>query len=320
MDSGEHWERTARAFTMLVHAEGERAADARMAIRNSFLRGISDEFIPPIVLEKDTGVPVATIGAGDVVVFFNHRADTMRQLARSLAVPGFESASAKPAIEAVCLTEYDHSFNLPVAFPPESEGNVLGRALAGNRIANYRIAGTDRFPHVTSFFNGRGDATIYECDSHVELPSNNHRDAGPEMESFKVADRALQHLNSEDPGVFVINFSAAAMAAESGSLERTIEAIQYVDTCLGGLVDRIRDAGGISLVTASHGSCEQMLDQAGQPDRFTTTNSVPLHFIDHDSARLRPDGALCDVAPTILGILGVEKPDDMTGSDLRIGK
>ena len=320
MDSGEHWERTARAFTMLVHAEGERASDARTAIRNSFLRGIADEFVAPIVLEKDTGVPVGSISEGDVVVFFNHRADTMRQLARSLAVPDVGSSSTKPRLEAICLTEYDHNFNLPVAFPPKAEGNVMGDVFAANRVANYRIAGVDRFPHVTGFFNGGAEASVFECDLQVDLPSTHQRDAEPEMESFKIADRAIQHLNSEDPGVFIVNFSASAIAAETGNLERTVEAIQYVDTCLGGIVDRVRSAGGVSVVTASHGSCEEMLNSRGEPNRFATGNPVPLHIVDDDLSmvQLREGGSLADVAPTVLGILGIEKPAEMTGSDLRL--
>jgi 2,3-bisphosphoglycerate-independent phosphoglycerate mutase len=320
MDSGDNWERTARAFTMLVHAEGERALDPRTAIRNSFLRGIADEFIAPIVLEKDTGVPIATIQDEDVVIFFNHRADTMRQLARSLAVPELGSSVKKPAVNAICLIEYDHTFSLPVAFLPETEGSVLGEVLAGYRIANYRIAGADRFPHVTSFFNGGGDPSIFECGALVDLPTGHHRDSEPEMESFKVADRALHHMKAQEPGVFVINFSASAIAAETGSLDRTIEAIQYVDTCLGGVVEKVRESGGISIVTASHGSCEEMLDASGQPNRFTTANAVPLHIVGEGLSylQLKSGGSLSDVAPTILGLLGVEKPGNMTGSDLRI--
>lgn len=320
MDSGENWERTARAFTMLVHAEGERALDARTAIRHSFLRGIADEFIAPIVLEKEAGVPVATVKEGDVIIFFNHRADTMRQLARSLAIPEIGLSTAKPAVEAICLTEYDHSFNLPVAFMPETEGSVLGQVLAGHQIPNYRIAGTDRFPHVTSFFNGGADPTIYECGAQVELPGDHHRDSEPEMESFKVADRVLQHINCKESGVFVVNFSASAVAAETGNLQRTIEAVQYVDTCLGGVIEKVSEAGGVSIVTASYGSCEEMLDAAGQPYRFATRNAVPLHIVGDGmtSLRLRNNGSLCDVAPTLLGMLGVEKPGNMTGEDLRI--
>jgi 2,3-bisphosphoglycerate-independent phosphoglycerate mutase len=320
MDSSENWERTARAYTMLIHAEGERAFDARTAVRNSFLRGIADEFIAPIVLEKSTGTPVGTIKEGDLVIFFNHRADTMRQLARSLAVPELGGAGAKPSIEAICLTEYDYSFHLPVAFPPETEGSVLGQVLAGHQIANYRIAGSDRFPHVTNFFNGGSDPSIYECSLQVEMPDSHHRDSEPEMESFKVADRALQHLMADEPGVYVINLSAAAIAAETGSLDRTIEAVQYVDTCLGGIVEKVREAGGVSVVTASYASCEQMLKESGEPNRFATENPVPIHFVDDSLIylSLREKGSLCDVSPTILGILGVEKPADMSGQDLRV--
>ena len=140
------------------------------------------------------------------------------------------------------------------------------------------------------------------------------------MESFKIADRALQHLNSDDPGVVVVNFSASAIAAETGNLERTIEAIQYVDTCLGGVVEKVRAAGGVSVVTSSHGSCEEMLNARGEPNRFATSNAVPLHIVDDDLAmvQLREGGSLSDVAPTVLGILGIEKPAEMTGSDLRV--
>lgn len=319
MDSDENWERTARAFTMLVHAEGERAADPLTAIRNSFLRGIADEFIAPIIIEKSTGVPVATIAGGDVVIFFNHRADTMRQLTRSLAVPDIGSSSAKPVVEAICLTEYDNSFNLPVAFTSEKEINVLGEIFADRRIANYRIADGERFPHVTHFFNAGEDATQFECDSQVDLPASQHRDSEPERASFKVADRVLQYLRVDQPSVFIVNFSASAIAAETGNLQTTIEAIQYVDTCLGGIVEKVRDAGGVSVITSSHAGCETMLNGSGAPHRFTTNNPVPFHIIDDQasSLQLRNDGSLCDVAPTILGILGVEKPEEMVGRDLR---
>ena len=318
MDSGENWERTARAFTMLVHAEGERALDSRTAIHNSFLRGIADEFIAPIVFEREPGVPLAQVTDGDTVIFFNHRADTMRQLARSLAVPDVGLSSAKPNLDVVCLTEYDHSFGLPVAFPAETTGNVLAQVFAQHRIANYRIAGADRFPHVTNFFNGGTDVSLYECDLNVEHPASSHRDIEPEAESFKVADQVVRNVTGE-PSVIIVNLSASAIAAETGNLELTKEAVQYVDTCLGGIVECVRDAGGVSVVTASHGGCEEMLDDAGQPNRFNSQNSVPFHIVSDDpELRLRESGSLCDVAPTMLGLLGVEKPSEMTGDDLRV--
>lgn len=321
MDSSENWERTARAYTMLVHAEGERAADPVTAIRNSFLRGISDEFIAPIVIEQDSGVPVATVGEGDVVVFFNHRPDTMRQLARSLAVPD-PLSSAKPKVDAVCLTEYDRSYNLPVAFSAGTASNMLAQIFEDQRIPNFRIAESDRFAHVTNFFNGGRDAAgAYEQHLHVPSSPSANRENEPELRSFKITDRLLRGIETDPSGVFVVNLAAPDMIAETGNLERTIEAVQYVDTCLGGVLEKIRESNGIAIVTSSHGHCEDMVSTTnGEPNRFPTANDVPFHIIDgvNRNIELRSGGTLQDVAPTILGLLGIEKPAEMTGSDLRI--
>jgi 2,3-bisphosphoglycerate-independent phosphoglycerate mutase len=321
MDSTENWERTARVFTMLVHAEGERASDAGTAIRNSFLRGISDEFIAPIVLEKADGVPVATVNEGDTVIFFNHRADTTRQLARSLAVPDHGTASSKPKIESVCMTEYDRSFNLPVAFMADREGTTLSRTFTAKRVPNFRIAETDRIAHVTSFFNGGADSpTQFEQPVHVPGPSSLARETEPEMRSFKVTDAVLRSFETNTNAVFVVNLSAPDVVAETGSLEKTIEAVEYVDTCLGGVLEKLREANGVAIITSSHGNCERMLDLAtGEPHRFTTSNDVPFHIVDDNAPQmpLRDGGSLQDVAPTILGILGLDKPSEMTGTDLR---
>ena len=322
MDSGENWERTARAFTMLMHAEGERARDAVVAVRNSFLRGISEEFMAPVVLEEEAGAPVATIKAGDVIVFFNHRADTMRQLARSVAVPEVgQPVAGKPRVEAVCMTEYERSFGLPVAFEPELTSEVLASILAERNIPNYRIAENDRFPHVTQFFNGGSELrSQYEMHLPVALSRAVYRETDPEMASFKVADRVLRTIDSDPCGVFVINLSAGDLVAETGNLEKTVEAVQFVDTCLGGIVERICEIGGTTLVTSSHGNCEEMKDASGEPMRSSTSNDVPFILVDDNlvGQKLR-SGTLADVAPTMLGILGIEKPVEMTGVDLRIG-
>ena len=322
MDSTEKWERTARAYTMLVHAEGERAADAGTAVRNSFLRGISDEFIAPIVLESEPGSPLATVANGDLVVFFNHRADTMRQLARFLAVPNQGSNAAKPEITTICLTEYDRSFGLPVAFAAEPARNVLANVLAEVKVSNYRIAETDRFQHISKFFNaGSTTDQFYEKQILVETSDKSNRENEPEMESFKVADRALRAIEADSNGLFIVNFAAPDIVAETGNLEKTVEAIQYVDTCLGGVLAKIRELNGVAVVTSSHGSCEEMLQtRGGDASRFPTSNKVPFHIVDDatESVELRDDGSLSDIAPTILGILGIEKPAEMTGSDLRI--
>jgi 2,3-bisphosphoglycerate-independent phosphoglycerate mutase len=322
MDSTESWERTARAFTMLIHAEGERANDPAAAVRSSFLRGISEEFIPPIVIEREPGVPAATIADGDLVVFFNHRPDTMRQLVRSVAVPdmGRTVASGKPRIEAVCLTEYDRAFTLPVAFPPIRESRGLAEMLAEHGINNFRISETERIPHITRFFDCETEpSSIFE---HVyELPSASIsiRESEPEMMSFKIADRFFRGMDQVPGGVFVVNIPAPGLVAETGDLKCAVEAVQYVDTCLGGVVDAVRKHNGVAMITSSHGNCERMLGPDGQADRGATTNAVPFHLIDTTGAApgLRQDGALQDIAPTVLGILGIPQPVEMTGSDLR---
>lgn len=323
MDSTENWDRTARAFTMMVHAEGERASDPVTAVRSSFLRGISDEFIAPIVIEDRAGQPVGKIKDKDLVVFFNHRADTMRQLVRSLAVPdqGLIVASSKPDISAVCLTEYDKAFGLPVAFEQRSEPNGLAAVIAANGIANYRISETDRMPHVSKFINcGFSRQNPFERDVEVPSADISLRELEPEMRSFKIVDKMLGILKEDRNALFVLNFPAPGLLAETGNMSRTVEAVQYIDTCLGGIVERVKDAGGVTMITSSHGNCESMITESGEPNRFATANPVPFHIIDPrgENVRLREGGSLRDVAPTVLGLLGIEKPEEMSGEDLRI--
>lgn len=318
MDAAENWERTARAYTMLVHGEGEHTTEAVTSIRNSFLRGISDEFISPIVLERASGEPVAKVKTGDTVVFFNHRGDTMRQLVRSLSVPD-ESSGAKPIIETVCLAEYDPAFDLAVAFRPETEKNALAEVLAGFEIPNFRVTESERFRHLTYFFDG-GSETHHQNEQQVLVAAakGGLRSGQPESESFKIADKVLRALESTSRGVIVANLPAADMMAGTGDVGKTIEAIQYIDTCLGGICEQVRQLGGVVMVTSTHGSCEEMADAAGGPRAAATANPVPFHLIGANGARLRDGGTLADVAPTILGVLGIEKPDEMTGLDLRI--
>lgn len=321
MDKDQNWERTARAYTMLVHAEGERAADAVSAIRGSFLRGISDEFIQPIILEKTPGVPVATVKSGDVVIFFNHRPAQIRQLVKSLAVADAGEMTGKPKIHAVCLTEYDRTFNLPVAFRQENEDNVLAKIFAEQGVLNCRVAETEKYAHLTYFFNG-GVELEHPCERRilVNSPKKNGYEAQPEAASFKIADKLLRGLEAGENDVFIANFAAPDLVAHTGNLEKTIEAVQFVDTCLGGIVEKVREMDGIAIITSDHGNCEEMADLlTGEPNSAPTTNPVPFHLVDEQSngLRLREGGALEDVAPTILGILGIEKPDEMTGRDLR---
>lgn len=323
MDKSGNWERTARAFTMLVHAEGERSEDAVTAIRGSYLRGISDEFIQPVIMEESPAVPVATIKNDDTVIFFNHRADRMRQLVKALTTSDSNefSTSGKPSINAVCLTEYDRTFDLPVAFEDSEENNALAHVFADNGVLNCRLTETEKYAHVTYFFNG-GAEIEHPCEQRVLVPSpkvlTNEK---PEMGSFKVTDKLLRGLEAGENDVFIVNLAAADLIAHSGNLEKTIEAVQFVDTCLGEIVSKIQEVGGVALITSDHGNCEQMSNlTTGEPNTSHTTNPVPFHLIANDlnGLKLRKDGALEDVAPTILGLLGLKKPAEMTGNDLRI--
>jgi 2,3-bisphosphoglycerate-independent phosphoglycerate mutase len=216
---------------------------------------------------------------------------------------------------------YDNTFNLPIAFPPRHHRNVLAEAWGNLRVSNYRLAETEKYAHVTYFFNG-GVEKEYPCEQRLLVPSPKIAtyDLQPEMSAFKVTDKVLRGIDEGDTDVFVINFANPDMVGHTGKLDKTIEACQYVDTCLGWITKRMRTAKGITLITADHGNAEQMIDPVtGTPHTAHTINPVPFHLIDEESIgmKLRTGGALEDVAPTLLGLLGLEKPEEMTGRDLR---
>lgn len=319
MDTGENWDRTARAFTMIVHSEGERAFDPITAIHGSYLRGKSDEFVQPIVLEESPGVPVVSIKNGDAVIFFNHRGDSMRQLVKSMAFDKDEKKAAqKPKVDVICMTEYDGKFKLPVAFRPEAETNVLAEIFAHHGVVNCRLAETEKYSHVTYFFNG-GREIEHPGEERILVPSaiNGSNENKNSSACFTVTDKLLSSLEAGENDVFVVNLAAADMIAHTGDLQKTIEAVQSMDKCLGDIVRKIHEVDGVALITSDHGNCEEMTNGNFRSD---TSNPVPFHLIANDlnGLKLREDGALEDVAPTILGILGIEKPFEMTGNDLRI--
>jgi len=323
MDRDKRWERTKRAYDLLVHAEGERATDPVQAIKNSYERGVTDEFVEPIVVVAEAGRPVATIQDGDAVVFFNFRPDRARQLTRALAVPDFSEfpVPGRPQLDFVCFSVYDVTFPVAVAFPPKKHKNVLAEVWGEICVRNYRLAETEKYAHVTYFFNG-GVEREYPCELRLLVPSPKIAtyDLQPEMSAFKVTDKILRGIEAGETDVFVINFANPDMVGHTGKLNKTIEACQHVDTCLGWITQGIRRARGITVITADHGNAEQMVDpKTGQPHTAHTTNPVPLHLIDEDSRglKLHAGGALEDVAPTILGLLGVAQPTEMTGRDLR---
>ena len=324
MDRDKRWERTQRAYDLLTKAIGERATDPIAAINASYERGVTDEFVEPIAIVRNDGSPVATIKNDDAVIFFNFRPDRARQLTRALNVPGFKEFAVddRPHIDYVCFTMYDHTFDLPIAFPPRQHRNVLAEVWGDLRVNNYRLAETEKYAHVTYFFNG-GVEKEFRCEQRLLVPSPKIAtyDLQPEMSAFKVTDKVLRGIDEGGTDVFVINFANPDMVGHTGKLDKTIEACQYVDTCLGWITKRIREARGITLITADHGNAEQMIDPiTGSPHTAHTTNPVPFHLIDEDSIgmKLRSGGALEDVASTLLGLLDLEKPSEMTGRDLRL--
>jgi 2,3-bisphosphoglycerate-independent phosphoglycerate mutase len=323
MDRDKRWERTSRAYELLVHGVGEHQQDPVAAVEHSYELGVTDEFVEPIVIVKQADSPVATIHNDDSVIFFNFRPDRARQITRALAVPGFSEFPVpdRPRIDFVCFTTYDSTFPLPVAFPPRHHKHVLAEVFGAVGTRNYRLAETEKYAHVTYFFNG-GVEREYPCERRLLVPSPKVAtyDLQPEMSAFAVTDKVLRGIDEGETDVFVVNFANPDMVGHTGKLDKTIEACQYVDTCLGWITKAVRQVKGITLITADHGNAEQMIDPlTGAPHTAHTINPVPFHLVDEASigAKLREGGALEDVAPTMLALLDQEKPTEMTGRDLR---
>ena len=323
MDRDKRWERIQKAYDLLVNGIGKPSIDPVAAVNQSYDAGITDEFVEPQVIVNFTGDPVARIANDDSVICFNFRPDRARQITRALAVPEFSEfpLGNRPSVSYVCFTTYDTTFPLPVAFPPRHHRKVLAEVFAGICTRNYRLAETEKYAHVTYFFNG-GVEREYACERRLLVPSPKVAtyDLQPEMSAFAVTDRVLRGIDERDTDVFIINFANPDMVGHTGKLEKTIEACQYVDTCLGWITKSIRQVKGITLITADHGNAEQMVDPlTGSPHTAHTTNPVPFHLVDEESIgmKLREGGALEDVAPTVLGLLGIEQPVEMTGRDLR---
>ena len=323
MDRDKRWERTERAYKLLVSAEGEPTNDPIAAIKKSYERNITDEFVEPIVCTRNDGNPVGTIEDGDAVIFFNFRADRARQITSALALPAFNEfpASNRPHTHFVCFAVYDKTYPLPVAFTPEVPRHILAGVFAVNEVENYRMAETEKYAHVTYFFNGGAEVEFpHEKRLLIQSPKVATYDLAPDMSAFKITDKLLRAIEGREAEVFIVNFANPDMVGHTGKLDKTIEAVQYVDTCLGWITRAMRTAKGTTLITADHGNAELMIDpKTGQPHTAHTTNPVPFHLIDEGSVgvKLREGGALEDVAPTMLGLLGIEKPVEMTGRDLR---
>ncbi|MGA8069516.1 MAG: 2,3-bisphosphoglycerate-independent phosphoglycerate mutase, partial [Terriglobales bacterium] len=348
MDRDRRWERVAKAYSAMVEgkAEGGTQVDAVQGMKESYNKGVTDEFVLPFVCTDGRGessgkTGLAKIGDDDSCICFNFRADRVREITRALCrnsrlnekggsdLPGAAELDATIArdrvpknLRYVCMTQYDKNFDLPVVIPPESMANILANVMGGLNMRNLRVAETEKYAHVTYFFNG-GVEQPFPGEERVMIqsPKVATYDLKPEMSAAGVAAAVVKATNEGTFDVIIANFANADMVGHSGKIEPTIKAVETVDACLGEIEKAVRAKGGAMLITADHGNAEMMIDPvSGGPHTAHTTNPVPFIVMAEDAKQytLKPNGSLRDISPTMLGILGITEPKEMTGSDLRL--
>ena len=320
MDRDKRWQRIEKAYNALVNGEGEKASTAVIAIESSYQKEVFDEFVEPTVIcNGDT--PIATIEENDSVVFFNFRPDRAREITRVIVDPEFnEFETKKMKLHFVCFTQYDETMpNVKVAFKPTTLKNTLGEYLSDNGYTQLRIAETEKYAHVTFFFNG-GEEKQYQGEDRILVPSPKVEtyDLKPEMSAYEVTDKVCEAIQSEKYDCIILNYANPDMVGHTGSLEAAVKAIETIDECVGKVVKRIEEKEGVLLITADHGNAEQMIDyKTGEPHTAHTTNPVPLVLVGMENVTLK-EGKLADLAPTILDIMGLAKPEEMTGESLLV--
>ena len=315
MDRDKRWDRLEQAYDAMVYGEGAAFNPVPVAaVKDSYDRGITDEFVEPVVCDQD-----GTISDNDSVIFFNYRPDRAREITRSLVDPDFDGFTHQYfPLTFVCNTEYDASMpNVEVAFPRVTVKNGLGEYLSSMGMTQLRIAETEKYAHVTFFFNG-GSETVFPGEDRVLVPSPKVAtyDLQPEMSAFEVCDKCVERIESGAYDVIILNFANCDMVGHTGVFDAAVRAVETVDECVGKVVDATLKMGGIAMVTADHGNAEQMRQEDGSPMTAHTTNLVPF-ILCGAGTELRP-GKLADIAPTILDVMGLEKPAEMTGKTLII--
>jgi 2,3-bisphosphoglycerate-independent phosphoglycerate mutase len=323
MDRDARWERTAAWFHAAVHGRGEHTTDPLALVETAYAAGTTDEFLPPHVVVDADGAPVGAMRDGDVVLSTNFRSDRMRQWLRALTEPGFAAfdTGPRPAVHVATMTRYDGAFDFPVAFEPQSMAHLVGQVIAEAGLTQLRTAETEKYPHVTYFFNGGAEAPLAGEDRRlVPSPKVATYDLQPEMSAAAVCDGLCDALASRSHDFILCNFANGDMVGHTGSLPAAIRAVETLDGCLARVLDAARAGDACLIITADHGNCDMMVDpDTGAPHTAHTTNPVPF-LIRHPAGEwlLRDDGALCDVGPTVLALLGLDRPAEMTGRDLRV--
>jgi len=319
MDRDKRWERTQLGYDAMVLGEGEKASDPVKAVEESYKRDINDEFMLPTVIEED-GRPVSTIDDGDSLIFFNFRPDRARQITRAIVDEDFDGFKRKKKVATyyVTMTEYDKTIkNVHVAYTNEGLHNTLGEYVSNKGKTQLRIAETEKYAHVTFFFNG-GREEPFEGEDRVLVPSPKVAtyDLQPEMSAYQVKDQVLEKVKSGKYDLIILNFANPDMVGHTGVIPAAVKAVETVDQCMGEIVKLMEEVGGRILVTADHGNAESMLDrESGGTVTAHTSNKVPLILVGETDVTLR-EGILADLAPTILDLMKLEKPDEMTGRSL----
>jgi 2,3-bisphosphoglycerate-independent phosphoglycerate mutase len=322
MDRDTRWDRTQKAYQLLTQGTGIPETDPVAAVKNAYARGETDEFVTPTVLVEKNRKPLACIQDHDAVFFFNFRADRARQITRAFMQDEFNAferqVRPKPS-QFACMTQYEESFNLPVAFPPEHLDAILGDVLSRHGIRQLRIAETEKYAHVTYFFNG-GEEDPFEHEERCLIPSPRDvptYDHKPQMSAFEVTDEVLRRIASDRYDFMVLNFANMDMVGHTGVLEAAIQACETVDECVGRICTAIIRKGGVVLITADHGNAELMRDDQGKIQTAHTTNPVRLVLVHPQKRKLHlKEGILGDIAPTILAIMDLPQPPQMTGQSL----
>ena len=315
MDRDNRWDRVEKAYAAFVYGEGVKGTPAEV-MANSYAEGVTDEFVVPAVTCEG-----GRIAEGDTVIFFNFRPDRAREITRTFVddeFTGFERKNGRFAVNYVCFTQYDATMpNVEVAFKPQSLTNVMGEYLAKCGKTQLRIAETEKYAHVTFFFNGGVEAPFEGEDrALIASPKVATYDLQPEMSAFEVADECVKRIESGKYDVIILNFANCDMVGHTGIFEAAVKAVEAVDTCAGKVIDAVLAAGGQVLLTADHGNADQMREPDGAPFTAHTTNPVPFLVAGAGDVKLREGGVLADIAPTMLKLMGLAQPEEMTGKSI----
>ncbi|WP_251550093.1 2,3-bisphosphoglycerate-independent phosphoglycerate mutase [Neobacillus muris] len=320
MDRDKRWERVEKSYRAMVYGEGPTYTNPLEVVEDSYSHGIFDEFVIPSVITKEDGQPVATIQDNDAVIFYNFRPDRAIQISNTFTNKDFRSFDRGPKhpkdLYFVCLTHFSETVDGYVAFKPTNLDNTLGEVLAQNNLKQLRIAETEKYPHVTFFMSGGREAKFPgEERILINSPKVATYDLKPEMSVYEVTDALVKEISADKFDAIILNFANPDMVGHSGMLEPTIKAIEAVDECLGKVVDLILEKGGAAIITADHGNADEVVTLGGDPMTAHTTNPVPV-IVTKKGAELRDGGILGDLAPTVLDLLNVQQPAEMTGKSL----